>query len=543
VRRIKHHQLGRRPALLVSLLSLLLPLFAVSARASHVRPPEEISPTGEVTVVAINAFQGPLRNDPARLNALADAFRSRPLAFNGKFYVPDVIIIQEITMAQLGALRDELNRLFTSQYAIFGSTATGVDNRFLINTATLSPGSFNTWVDVCLADHMYQWGGLTEVASGATFTVAGVHFSKNYTDPEVCRERNVDELRLRLAAQTGPIIVGGDFNKRPMTTERECDPEETTAPRIWWNQMTSLSSVDNRTYDDTVRVFNRANNLTMFNEWTHERPNVGPLCDGTEGIRRGRIDYIFASNTSVLGAHADHPGWAVESNPGATSCDANHPSCKYSDHRFVWAHLRLGTGTPSPVPAAPSNLSASAASSTRIDLAWTDNATNETSYKIERSPSSSGPWTQVATTESNTTVYSDTGLAPQTTYHYRVRASNAAGDSAYSNSATATTLPDTTPPTAPTNLVATAQSGARRIALTWTCATDSGGSGLAGYEIFRSTSATGSFNRIATVTGPSTCSYTNTGLKRGRTYFYYVKAFDGAGNRGAASNTASATAS
>lgn len=539
MRKINDRPLGRQCALLVPLLSLLFALYPINARASHVRPPEVISPGGEVTVLTVNAFQGQLRNDPGRLDALADAFRSRPVASNGNFYVPDVIIIQEITMTQLGALRDALNSRFTSQYAIFGSTATGVDNRFLINTATLSPGSFTTWVDVCLADHMYQWGRLTEVASGASFAVAGVHFSKNYTDPEVCRERNVDELRLRLAGQTGPIIVGGDFNKRPMTEERECDPEETTAPRIWWNQMTSLSSVDNRTYDDTVRVFNRANGLTMFNEWTHERPEVGPLCDGTEGIRRGRIDYLFASNTTVLGAHADHPGWAVENNPGATSCDANHPSCKYSDHRFVWAHLRLGSGAPPPGPAAPTGLNASAASSTRIDHSWTDNATNETSYKIERSSSSSGPWTQIATTGSNTTSYSDIGLTPQTTYHYRVRASNAAGDSAYSNTATATTPPDTTPPTAPTNLVAT--SGARRIALAWTCSTDSGGSGLAGYEVFRSTSTTGPFNRIATVTGASTCSFTNTGLKRGKIYFYNVKAFDGAGNRSAASNTASAT--
>ena len=535
-----HRSIGRQGVLLCSLLGLLLTLLPVAARANHVRPPQVISPAGEITVVTVNAFQGQLRYDAGRLDALADAFRSRPIASSGNFYVPDVIIIEEITMSQLETLRSKLNTLFTSQYSVFGSTAAGVDNRFLIN-ATLSPGTFNTWIDVCMSDHMYQWGRLTEAASGTAFTVAGVHFSKNYTNPEVCREQNVDALRSSLAGQAGPIIVGGDFNKRPMTEERECDPEETTAPRIWWTNMTSFSSVDGRTYGDSVRVFNRANNKTMFDEWTHERTDVGTLCNNVEGLRRGRIDYLFASGATVLEAHADHPGWAVESNPGATSCDAAHPSCKYSDHRFVWAHLRVGTGTPSPVPAAPTNLTAQASSSTQIQLQWSDNATNETGYKIERATSSSGPWTQIATTGSNATSYSNAGLSAQTTYYYRVRASNTSGDSPYSNTATATTPPDTSPPSAPTNLVA--QPGSRRIALTWTCSTDSGGSGLGGYEVFRSTTATGSFSLIATVTGASACSYANTGLKKGTTRYYYVKAFDGAGNRSAPSNTVSATAS
>jgi endonuclease/exonuclease/phosphatase family metal-dependent hydrolase len=540
VQQFSRDSVDRRIVLLGLLFGLFLALLPFAARANHLRPPVVIAPAGEITFLTVNAFQGQLRNDPGRLDALADAFRSRPISSSGSFYVPDVISIQEITMSQLETLRTKLNGLFTSKYSIFGSTAAGVDNRFLIN-ATLSPGSFNTWVDVCMSDHTYQWGRLTESASGAAFIVAGVHFSKNYTDPEVCREQNVDALRSSLAGQAGPIIAGGDFNKRPMTEERECDPEETSAPRIWWNKMTSFSSVDGRTYGDTVRVFNRANNKTMFDEWTHERPEVGTLCNNVEGIRRGRIDYVFASSATVLEAHADHPGWAVESNPGATSCDAAHPNCKYSDHRFVWAHLRVGTGTPSPVPAAPTNLTAQASSSTQIQLQWSDNATNESGYKIERGTSSSGPWTQIATTAANVTSYTDTGLAAQTTYYYRVRASNASGDSPYSNTATATTPPDTTPPTAPTNLVA--QGGNRRITLGWTCSTDSGGSGLVGYEVFRGTSETGSFIKVATVTGASACTYTNTGLKKGTTYYYFVKAFDSAGNRSAPSNTASATTS
>ena len=97
------------------------------------------------------------------------------------------------------------------------------------------------------------------------------------------------------------------------------------------------------------------------------------------------------------------------------------------------------TQAASGVPAAPSSLSASAVSSSQINLAWVDASSNETGFKIERAPASAGPWTQIATVGANVTSYSNTGLLPLTTYFYRVRATNAAGDSAYSNTASATT--------------------------------------------------------------------------------------------------------
>ncbi len=98
--------------------------------------------------------------------------------------------------------------------------------------------------------------------------------------------------------------------------------------------------------------------------------------------------------------------------------------------------------------------------------------------------------------------------------------------------------PDTTPPSTPANL--TAAAGNRSIGLTWTASTDTGGSGLAGYEVWRSTSgAAGSFVKRATT---ASTTYTDAGLKRGKTYWYHVVAYDGAGNRSGPSSTASATA-
>jgi predicted phage tail protein len=94
------------------------------------------------------------------------------------------------------------------------------------------------------------------------------------------------------------------------------------------------------------------------------------------------------------------------------------------------------------VPAAPSNLVATAVSTSQINLSWTDNANNEQGFKIERCQGNSCTnFVQIAQVAvANTTSYSNTGLASNTRYRYRVRAYNSVGNSAYSNIATARTL-------------------------------------------------------------------------------------------------------
>ncbi len=91
------------------------------------------------------------------------------------------------------------------------------------------------------------------------------------------------------------------------------------------------------------------------------------------------------------------------------------------------------------LPAAPWGLTATAVSSCQINLAWTDNSTNETGFKIERSLDGSTGWAQIAQAAAQTTSYSDSNLSGGTTYNYRIRSTNAAGDSGYSGNAAATT--------------------------------------------------------------------------------------------------------
>lgn len=104
------------------------------------------------------------------------------------------------------------------------------------------------------------------------------------------------------------------------------------------------------------------------------------------------------------------------------------------------AFVRISGAAPPPPPpqppAAPSSLTASASGKRAIQIRWTDNANNETGFKIERGTDGVN-FTQITTVAANITTYKNTGLVSGTIYYYRVRATNGNGDSAYSNVANA----------------------------------------------------------------------------------------------------------
>jgi hypothetical protein len=114
----------------------------------------------------------------------------------------------------------------------------------------------------------------------------------------------------------------------------------------------------------------------------------------------------------------------------------------------VSAHRQAGMGGPPPdhTVKAPSGLTATAVSDTQVNLTWTDNSDNEGEFLIERSTSSSFTSPVVNSVWSNSTFFSDVGLASSTTYYYRVKARNATDSSTYSNTVTVTTLSSAPPP-------------------------------------------------------------------------------------------------
>ena len=98
------------------------------------------------------------------------------------------------------------------------------------------------------------------------------------------------------------------------------------------------------------------------------------------------------------------------------------------------------TQAPAPTPpSAPTGIAATALSSSAIRVTWTDTSTNESAFEVERAPSAGGPFVSVGTLTAGSTQLDSTGLAASTTYFFRVRATNAAGASAWSGTASATT--------------------------------------------------------------------------------------------------------
>jgi hypothetical protein len=142
------------------------------------------------------------------------------------------------------------------------------------------------------------------------------------------------------------------------------------------------------------------------------------------------------------------PAFSPDANTAYTVVDVAGDGASTNPYSFLYAINTSGatppttttTTSPATLPAAPTGLTAVGISSSQVNLAWTDNASNETSYLIARcSGRGCTAFVQIASVGANLTSFSNTGLSPRTSYSYRVQANNTAGTSAYSNIAAART--------------------------------------------------------------------------------------------------------
>src|SRR5439155_200961 len=163
-------------------------------------------------------------------------------------------------------------------------------------------------------------------------------------------------------------------------------------------------------------------------------------------------------------------------------------------------------------PSTPTGVVASAAGASRINLTWSASTDNVgvTGYIVKRNGA------QVATPTA--TSYSDTGLSDATTYNYTVSAADAANNISPESAIVSATTADTTAPSTPTGVTATA-AGATTINLAWTASTDN--VGVTAY-IVKSDSTSWA--------APTATAYADTGLSSATTYSYTVAAGDLAGN-------------
>lgn len=186
------------------------------------------------------------------------------------------------------------------------------------------------------------------------------------------------------------------------------------------------------------------------------------------------------------------------------------------------------------IPNAP-NLSASG-SGNQVNLSWSDNgSTAITSYTLYRTTYSGGPLTNIAQPTSGTHSYADTNLSYNTTYYYKIVASNQYGKSGYSPEAWATTGASTSnnpgtanisgsqasnqpsvSSTAPSTPTLSARSTPNQIALSWNVI-----SNAASYTLYRTTYTGGPLTNIAQINNGSTSTYTDySNLSANTTYYY-----------------------
>ena len=262
----------------------------------------------------------------------------------------------------------------------------------------------------------------------------------------------------------------------------------------------------------------------------YEKTTDGPAA------HEGAVYAVAGSSGQTSGGTLNHPAMYLSLNVlGSVVLDVNGPrmDVKFLDNvGAVRDYFTILKGQTAGILNPPSSLKANALSSTNIGLAWTDNSTGESGFKIEKSLDGS-LYTQVATVGPNVVTYTHGSRLPSTLYYYRVRAYDAVSDSAYSNIATVTTPPL---PAAPSSLTARATTQ-KKIALSWI----DNSADESGFRIERSTDGI-TFSQIASVAA-NVKTYTNSGLTRKKLYYYRVRAYrttNGFTDNSGYSNSASA---
>jgi hypothetical protein len=186
-----------------------------------------------------------------------------------------------------------------------------------------------------------------------------------------------------------------------------------------------------------------------------------------------------------------------------------------------------GSDDSSKVPASPGILTITSKSSTSLTLSWTDEATNETGYRVYRQANVCGTnsgFGMIAELPANTTAYTNSGLSPYTFYTYRVDAYNDNGESGFPS-----VTGEFTDPSAPLLSLDSVTGG--DITLTWTyqfhyCHPSNIGEG---YELEESGSSDFSTSSVVlnTCTNDNQSSKTYTVSSKGSgTYYYRVRACD-----------------
>jgi chitodextrinase len=355
-------------------------------------------------------------------------------------------------------------------------------------------------------------GGWGYCGKGASGTGSNWDQNGNGTTGYACLDQ--------IGRGAGQLLTGSLPSLVNQNTGTIAWPNQALVPVYAWNNTLNTNSYGPQHY---WANYESPATAAENRDYYLQLPNIDEAAtfNGTAGVGSG----LLSTRPSICTPMVAY--WATDTSTLYQCTAANTWTAYYTPYTYPHPLDTTGVSDTQP-PTVPLSLTASAVSSSAINLSWTASTDNVgvTGYTVFRGGA------QIGTSGTNS--YSDTGLTASTQYIYTVNAFDAAGNkSAQSTSASATTAAqtvDTQPPTVPQSLTASAVSSG--INLSWTASTDN--VAVTGYTIYRGGVQVGT---------SATNSYSNSGLAASTQYTYTVSAFDAAGNQSAQSTSASATTS
>lgn len=246
------------------------------------------------------------------------------------------------------------------------------------------------------------------------------------------------------------------------------------------------------------------------------------------GFTNGGAGHVYGAPAPLDTDNDGMPdAWETANGLNPNLADALNVSTTHSPYLNIEVYINSLPNTAAPdfvIP--PTNLNFTNAltsgtpAASSLTVNWNDNATNETNYLLERSLNGTA-FSVIATLPANTTSYNETGLTPNTSYYYRVKAVNTTDSSVYTANATIVTPPVPSAPTqatnpTPANNNTNVELNSGSLLLKWT-----GSTNTTNYTVFFGTDPQ-NLTSVATTPYSATPSYQLTNLNTATNYYWRI---------------------
>ena len=311
------------------------------------------------------------------------------------------------------------------------------------------------------------------------------------------------------------------------------------------NSGSTLSCTDgglttNKTYYYKVKAFRWVNGSRVYGSYSAVKSGKPvPAAPGNVSVKSANYNSVKISWSAVGGASGYMVFRSTSSNgtysaiktisSGSTlSCsDSGLLTGKvyyYKVKAFRWVNGSRVYGSYSTAKSGKSSLpttnglSIKSAGYDSLKISWSA-VSGASGYMVYRATEKNGTFSAVKTINSGSSItYTDSGLTINRTYYYKVKAYRwVNGTKVYGNFGT---IKSGKPVLSVPSGFSVKSAAYNSLKVSWNAV-----SGASGYVVYRSTSSTGTYSSIKTITNGNTVSYTNTGLTTNKAYYYKVKAY------------------